>query len=89
MKSKGASAARVVGTYRVGLVGFSTTADDPVEIHAFSWTKTGGIVDLGTLGSTAQLYRRRERRRRGRVARAALPTTRSTMQRSGVFLSQQ
>jgi probable HAF family extracellular repeat protein len=33
------------------VVGESTTAGD-AEGHAFSWTKTGGMVDLGTLGGT-------------------------------------
>ena len=32
------------------VAGESSTAGD--EIHAFSWTETGGMVDLGTLGGT-------------------------------------
>jgi len=34
------------------VVGYSATAGD-AEAHAFSWTEQGGMVDLGTLGGTA------------------------------------
>jgi probable HAF family extracellular repeat protein len=33
------------------VVGFATTAGD-AEQHAFSWTQSGGMVDLGTLGGS-------------------------------------
>jgi probable HAF family extracellular repeat protein len=33
------------------VVGFSSTAGE-AALHAFSWTKQGGLVDLGTLGGT-------------------------------------
>ena len=33
------------------VVGESTTAGG--DFHAFSWTETGGMVDLGTLGGTS------------------------------------
>jgi probable HAF family extracellular repeat protein len=33
------------------VVGFGSTADD-AEFHAFSWTASGGMIDLATLGGT-------------------------------------
>ena len=37
------------------VVGFSRTSGD-VTSHAFSWTATGGMVDLGTLGTLSRDY---------------------------------
>ena len=46
------------------IVGSSTTANGAT--HAFSWTPSGGMIDLGTLGGNYSLAEQRERRRPGR-----------------------